>query len=155
MNIPRICSTRISSLHVLQKSCIYYSPLFQQRTHLSKYGSRSFLSDEHGVKTFVNLLGVTEQKMLLNELNQRMNAENPANSSPKDAPPTVQQLKLTFIHQALPFVGFGFLDNLIMIVAGDYIDANIGLTLGISTMAAAGLGNALSDVAGIGSAWLA
>jgi len=62
-------------------------------------------------------------------------------------------MKLLFLHQLLPFVGFGFLDNLIMIVAGDYIDTTIGVTLGISTMAAAGLGNALSDVAGVGSAW--
>jgi hypothetical protein len=29
----------------------------------------------------------------------------------------------------------------------------IGMTLGISTMAAAALGNTISDVAGIGSAW--
>ncbi|RWS13148.1 Transmembrane protein 65-like protein [Dinothrombium tinctorium] len=68
-------------------------------------------------------------------------------------PPSLQQLKLIFIHQALPFIGFGFLDNFIMIIAGDYIDTTIGVTLGISTMAAAGLGNAVSDVAGIGSAW--
>ena len=40
-----------------------------------------------------------------------------------------------------------------MILAGDYIDATLGVTFGISTMAAAGLGNAISDVAGIGSAW--
>ncbi|XP_054709590.1 transmembrane protein 65-like [Uloborus diversus] len=53
----------------------------------------------------------------------------------------------------MPFIGFGFLDNLIMILAGDYIDTTIGVTLGISTMAAAGMGNTLSDVAGIGSAW--
>lgn len=32
-------------------------------------------------------------------------------------------------------------------------DITIGATLGISTLAAAGLGNALSDVAGVGSAW--
>lgn len=36
---------------------------------------------------------------------------------------------------------------------GDYIDITIGTALGISTMAAAALGNAISDVAGIGSAW--
>jgi Transmembrane protein 65 len=36
---------------------------------------------------------------------------------------------------------------------GDYIDLTIGMTLGISTMAAAALGNTISDVAGIGSAW--
>jgi len=56
-------------------------------------------------------------------------------------------------HQAIPFVGFGFLDNFIMILAGDYIDHNIGVTLGITTMAAAALGNTLSDLFGIGSAW--
>lgn len=36
---------------------------------------------------------------------------------------------------------------------GDYIDTTIGTGLGISTMAAAALGNTISDLAGIGSAW--
>lgn len=40
-----------------------------------------------------------------------------------------------------------------MILAGEYIDHNIGITLGISTMAAAALGNTISDLFGIGSAW--
>lgn len=35
---------------------------------------------------------------------------------------------------------------------GDYIDLTVGSMLGISTMAAAGIGNAISDVAGVGSA---
>lgn len=35
---------------------------------------------------------------------------------------------------------------------GDYIDMTIGTMFGISTMAAAALGNAISDVAGVGSA---
>jgi hypothetical protein len=52
--------------------------------------------------------------------------------------------------QAVPLIGFGFLDNCIMIVAGDAIDSGIGKTLRISTMAAAGLGNLISDVAGLG-----
>ncbi|XP_058968756.2 transmembrane protein 65 isoform X2 [Pocillopora verrucosa] len=55
-------------------------------------------------------------------------------------------------HNAIPFIGFGFLDNAIMIIAGEYIDVTIGLTLGISTMAAAALGNIVSDVSGIGLA---
>ena len=42
----------------------------------------------------------------------------------------------------IPFIGFGFLDNALMIIAGDYIDTTIGVTLGISTMAAAGFGMA-------------
>ena len=36
---------------------------------------------------------------------------------------------------------------------GDYIDITIGTGLGITTMAAAALGNTVSDLAGIGSAW--
>lgn len=33
---------------------------------------------------------------------------------------------------------------------GDYIDTTLGVTLGISTMAAAALGNWISDLSGIG-----
>ena len=67
--------------------------------------------------------------------------------------PTSAQLRQLAIFQAMPFIGFGFLDNFIMIVAGEYIDIHIGATLSISTMAAAALGNTVSDVFGIGSAW--
>ncbi|KAI9558488.1 hypothetical protein GHT06_015275 [Daphnia sinensis] len=67
-------------------------------------------------------------------------------------PLTTSQLLHVGIHYSLPFVGFGFLDNFIMILAGDYIDLTVGSMLGISTMAAAGIGNAISDVAGVGSA---
>ncbi|XP_050704518.1 transmembrane protein 65-like isoform X4 [Eriocheir sinensis] len=71
----------------------------------------------------------------------------------KSSKPSVAQLRQLAVHNALPFIGFGFLDNLVMIVAGDYIDTTIGTGLGISTMAAAALGNTISDLAGIGSAW--
>ena len=43
---------------------------------------------------------------------------------------------------------FGFIDNVIMVLVGDKLDAGIVSTLGWSTMAAAGLGNTISDVAG-------
>lgn len=49
----------------------------------------------------------------------------------------------------LPFVGFGFADNFIMILAGDYLDSTIGVKFGLSTMAAAGIGNLISDVVGL------
>jgi hypothetical protein len=51
---------------------------------------------------------------------------------------------------AVPFFGFGFADNFIMIVCGDAIDSHFGATLGLTTMAAAGLGNWVSDVVGLG-----
>uniref|UniRef100_A0A4X1SZT8 Transmembrane protein 65 n=1 Tax=Sus scrofa TaxID=9823 RepID=A0A4X1SZT8_PIG len=50
-------------------------------------------------------------------------------------PPTPGQLRYVFIHNAIPFIGFGFLDNAIMIVA-----------------VTAALGNLVSDLAGLGLA---
>lgn len=66
--------------------------------------------------------------------------------------PSMRQLSLAAFSNAVPFIGFGFLDNAIMIVAGEYIDLTLGAALGISTMAAAAIGNMISDVAGIGLA---
>ncbi|XP_053251333.1 transmembrane protein 65 isoform X1 [Podarcis raffonei] len=68
------------------------------------------------------------------------------------APPSTGQLKHVFFHNAIPFVGFGFFDNAIMIAAGTQIELSIGIVLGISTMAAAALGNLVSDLAGLGLA---
>lgn len=69
---------------------------------------------------------------------------------PVEAPmPTARQLELYFLHNFIPFVGFGFCDNFIMILAGDYIDAKLGLAMGLSTMAAAAWGNTFSDVIGL------
>jgi hypothetical protein len=36
--------------------------------------------------------------------------------------PSYKTLKIVAIAQAIPFVGFGFMDNSILIVAGDAID---------------------------------
>ncbi|XP_050452435.1 uncharacterized protein LOC126852018 isoform X2 [Cataglyphis hispanica] len=65
--------------------------------------------------------------------------------------PTTKDLTLVAIANAIPFVGFGFLDNFIMIVAGDQIELILNRRFPISTMAAAALGNTVSDVIGIGS----
>lgn len=63
---------------------------------------------------------------------------------------TVRALQFVALAHGLPFVGFGFVDNFLMILAGDYIDLTLGVSLGISSMAAAALGNTISDVAGLG-----
>lgn len=68
---------------------------------------------------------------------------------------TVQQPNMTELQRvafisSIPFLGFGFMDNAIMIVAGEYIDLTVGVAFGISTMAAAALGNTISDLAGVG-----
>ncbi|CAI5732912.1 unnamed protein product [Hyaloperonospora brassicae] len=64
--------------------------------------------------------------------------------------PTIQELKMVALQVGLPFIGFGFVDNFIMILAGDYIDLTLGVSFGISSMAAAGIGNTISDIAGLG-----
>ena len=46
-------------------------------------------------------------------------------------------------------IGFGAMDNFVMIQAGDFIDNNIGVVLGLSTLTAAAFGQIFSDVSGV------
>ena len=64
------------------------------------------------------------------------------------APLRGDQIRKLAVQSAIPFIGFGFLDNAVMIMAGSQIDAYFS-TIGLSAMAAAALGNTVSDVAGI------
>ncbi|KAL7030224.1 hypothetical protein ACKWTF_006581 [Chironomus riparius] len=93
------------------------------------------------------------QKKLPNFIYTKLNHSSFPNkcvaATPK--PKANDLLKLCLIN-SLPFVGFGFLDNFTMIIAGDYIEYSVGTVMTISTMAAAALGNTISDVLGIGSA---
>ena len=57
-------------------------------------------------------------------------------------------LRLIEYHTHIQMIGFGFMDNLVMITAGEAIDSTFGATLGISTLMAAGFGQCISDVAG-------
>ena len=63
---------------------------------------------------------------------------------------TRQQMIQYGVLISVPMIGFGFVDNVIMITAGDWIDNHLGLAFGLSTLAAAGFGNLISDVAGLG-----
>jgi len=78
-------------------------------------------------------------------------------SAPKETPkdtaipilePTSRQLRIVAFRSAIPMIGFGFMDNLVMIQAGEAIDMSIGVAFGLSTMTAAGFGQCFSDVAG-------
>ena len=64
--------------------------------------------------------------------------------------PSALDLRLHAMTQAVPFVGFGIMDNAILIWAGDQIDTHLGVLFGISTLCAAAIGNIISDVAGVG-----
>ena len=72
-----------------------------------------------------------------------------SNCSSAPVAPTRTQLVRLGIAAGVPFVGFGIADNGIMILAGDYIDGTLGVKFGLSTMAAAGIGNLISDVVGV------
>ncbi|KAL3192571.1 hypothetical protein MRX96_026191 [Rhipicephalus microplus] len=113
-------------------------------------GTHEIILTKQRAQDLIVRLKPEERKILMEELTAHVDKTEKDGQA---TTPTGEQLRLMAIHNALPFVGFGFLDNFIMIVAGDYIDTTIGIGLGISTMAAAGLGNAISDAAGIGSAW--
>jgi len=63
--------------------------------------------------------------------------------------PEYAQRKIYFMQNLVPFIGFGFFDNVIMLIAGDLIDAKLGVAFGISTLAAAAIGNTISDVFGL------
>eukprot|EP01060_Flectonema_neradi_P028132 TRINITY_DN37854_c0_g1_i1.p1 TRINITY_DN37854_c0_g1~~TRINITY_DN37854_c0_g1_i1.p1 ORF type:complete len:290 (+),score=52.17 TRINITY_DN37854_c0_g1_i1:43-870(+) len=63
--------------------------------------------------------------------------------------PTGAQIRATCLRAAIPFIGFGIFDNMVMLTVGDMIDATFGVTMGFSTMAAAGLGQCCSDATGI------
>ncbi|XP_032729479.1 transmembrane protein 65 isoform X2 [Lontra canadensis] len=131
----------IYSLHSTERSCLlkelhrFESIAIAQG--ISRCSSQLTRTSPHSVRTVV-----------------MMRVMQLANSSEKleAAPPTPGQLRYVFIHNAIPFIGFGFLDNAIMIVAGTHIEMSIGIILGISTMAAAALGNLVSDLAGLGLA---
>jgi len=64
-------------------------------------------------------------------------------------PPTLPQLRAHFLVRAVPMVGFGLVDNTVMIQAGNLIDLTLGVTFGLSTLAAAACGQICSDVAGV------
>ncbi|XP_057320398.1 uncharacterized protein LOC130664480 isoform X1 [Microplitis mediator] len=66
--------------------------------------------------------------------------------------PSRRDLLRVSVANAIPFIGFGFLDNFFMIIAGEHIEATLGSFIPISTMSSAALGNTISDILGIGSA---
>ena len=62
---------------------------------------------------------------------------------------TTEQLVNLSLKIAVPMIGFGFVDNFLMICCGELIEESVGRIFVLSTMAAAGLGNMCSDIAGL------
>jgi len=92
-------------------------------------------------------------KLFLRELNSESLSELRENMSEFDEfqdrnYPTKHQLYLTALHAGIPFIGFGFLDNFLMILWGEAIEYQFGI-YGFSIMAAAAIGNTVSDCGGV------
>eukprot|EP00301_Raphidiophrys_heterophryoidea_P022729 c6824_g1_i1.p1 GENE.c6824_g1_i1~~c6824_g1_i1.p1 ORF type:complete len:445 (-),score=66.08 c6824_g1_i1:158-1492(-) len=62
---------------------------------------------------------------------------------------TPRQVRVHMLNCAVPMIGFGFMDNMIMIQAGELIDTTFGVTFGLSTLTAAALGQICSDFSGV------
>jgi len=60
-----------------------------------------------------------------------------------------KKLLRIFVKKALPMGVFGFIDNVILVLVGETLDATIAQTMGFSSMASAGIGNAISDAVGV------
>ncbi|XP_061753328.1 transmembrane protein 65 [Nerophis ophidion] len=127
-----------------------HTPRRPMGTHRRSESREPFNSPKRA-KEFIYGLQAGERTCLLQEL-QNFESIAIAQETQEPSPPTTSQIRYVIFHNALPFVGFGFLDNAIMISAGTQIELSIGVTLGISTMAAAALGNLVSDLAGLGLA---
>eukprot|EP00903_Cladosiphon_okamuranus_P010751 g10161.t1 len=53
------------------------------------------------------------------------------------------------MHSAVPMIGFGIMDNFVMLSAGDLIDNTLGVKFGLATLTAAACGQVVSDVCGV------
>ncbi|XP_032592619.1 transmembrane protein 65 isoform X2 [Drosophila grimshawi] len=121
--------------------------LFANSRNYSKFGTH--LSSERAMELLCNL--DEDERHNLRDAMFKLEADKVKKQFEMEAaePPTARQLYSIFFVNAVPFVAFGFLDNFIMIMAGEYIESTLGHFITLSTMAAAGLGNTISDVMGI------
>ena len=128
-----------SGLRKVSTSSHYFSSVNNEI--LPKNEKFPSIEDEKGAKHIVRQLNEAEVQLLaesLHEFNETRNDDV-----------TYRQLSAVALGNFIPFVGFGFIDNVIMIFAGDFIDVKIGSYLGISIMAAAAMGNMVADIAGL------
>ncbi|KAL5968194.1 Transmembrane protein 65 [Taenia solium] len=110
----------------LPLSTFHFSPRRRWQSSKAADGERS----ASWAFELVNCCSELERKHLHAALESLSATKDPTKDS---TPVSHSQLRLVFLASATPFIGFGFLDNFIMIVA-----------------LAAGIGNLISDLCGLG-----
>ena len=117
---------------------------------LSRPASRA-LSRPHALRNSSSLslraLPITRRRRGAEFL--RACSSQPSSSAEPDGVVDGHALRMVALQASIPFVGFGFMDNFVMILVGDQIDLTLGVAFGFSTMAAAALGNTFSDALGV------
>uniref|UniRef100_A0AC34G5M3 Transmembrane protein 65 n=1 Tax=Panagrolaimus sp. ES5 TaxID=591445 RepID=A0AC34G5M3_9BILA len=108
------------------------------------------ISSVNEATQYISNLSLHEKKFILEAIKTEFKKKDVKEEVGSIENITSKQVKQLIIFNVFPFIGFGILDNMILIVAGQWINTTFGVILGISTMAAAALGNILSDIAGVG-----
>uniref|UniRef100_A0AC35GDA0 Uncharacterized protein n=1 Tax=Panagrolaimus sp. PS1159 TaxID=55785 RepID=A0AC35GDA0_9BILA len=115
--------------------------------------SSTFLSigiyDNESAKSFIERL-LPGERDLLNDIIVRKREEELIEQTKDSEEVHHEDLVHLWWVNCIPFTGYGFFDNSLMIFFGSSFDRTIGLYVGISIMAAAALGNIVSNLFGIG-----
>lgn len=83
------------------------------------------------------------------EQKKRGTEAKPATATAASTALPLAGLLMIALEAGLPFVGFGFLDNATMILAGDMIDGTLGFYLNCTVLASAAMGNVCSGMLGM------
>ncbi|KAH8339644.1 hypothetical protein KR067_005015 [Drosophila pandora] len=144
---PKIGTQSPGGAHIVEETWAFsYCCSFACRSY-SKFNTH--LSTERAMELLCNL--DEEERCNLRDALGKIDDEKKKKLFKIEAAPTptAGQLYSIFFVNAVPFIAFGFLDNFIMIIAGEYIEQSVGQVVTLSTMATAGLGNTISDIMGI------
>jgi Transmembrane protein 65 len=107
-------------------------------SHPSRYYSRRFKST--ATESFTRFNKAETFHSVVVDSSQAFTGEPPV---------TARQFRILFLRAAIPMIGFGIMDQTIMLQAGNAIDCTLGVTFGLSTLTAAAFGQVCSDASGV------
>uniref|UniRef100_A0A1I8AFE7 Transmembrane protein 65 n=1 Tax=Steinernema glaseri TaxID=37863 RepID=A0A1I8AFE7_9BILA len=122
----------------------------EHRTIVSTPVPKLEIVDPKSAKSFLQNLMPEERKLLYDVLRKRRVEQHYEEELKTPAEVHHDDLVSLWWINFIPFMVYGCMDNIVMIVAGETFDKAIGLYMGISIMAAAAIGNIASNVMGIG-----